>query len=112
MYQSLELNRYVFVAVLDSIFDRAGSQKQVEMLNGLLKRREFRGKVTIFWMETQINRQKLEHLGFKSEDRPPLFAQFSLTDPNKKILKDGKKALFDEKSIVSFMKKIIQFDES
>jgi hypothetical protein len=61
----LGLNRYIFVAVIDSIFDGEGSQAHLSMLNTLLKKREFDSKITIFWMETQINKQKLNHLGFK-----------------------------------------------
>jgi hypothetical protein len=94
LYESLNLNRYIFVAVLDSIFDRAGSQQHIGMLNGVLKQRQFRGKITVFWMEAQINKQKLEHLGFTSRDHPPLFAQFSLLSKEKNVLKKGKEPLF------------------
>ncbi len=41
-------------------------------------------------METQLNKQKLTHLGFKQTDHPPLFSQFDLTNAPKKILKDNK----------------------
>jgi len=81
------------------------------MLNRILERREFRNKIYIFWMETQINKQKLKHLGFKETDHAPLFALFDLTKPNKKILKDSKGNIFNENSIISFIKDIIHYDE-
>lgn len=45
---------------------------------------------TIFWMESQINRDKLKHLGFNENDRPPLFALFDLNDPKKKTFGNKK----------------------
>ena len=50
-------------------------------------------------METQINKQKLEHLGFHKNDVPPLFAHFDLKSAQKNIFKPSKGKPFDKESI-------------
>lgn len=45
-------------------------------------------------METQINKQKLVHLGFKESDHAPLFALLDLNKSNKRILVNEKGYLF------------------
>ena len=44
-------------------------------------------------MEAQINRQKLEHLGFEKNASPPLFAYFDLSSRNKQVLTHKEKGL-------------------
>jgi len=54
----------VFVAVIDSIFAREESIRLLDMLESIIKNGYFKDKVVIFWMETQINTEKLTQLGF------------------------------------------------
>lgn len=61
-------------------------------------------------MEVQLNRQKLQHLGFKITDQPPLFAQFQLNNPVKHILKNEMGPIFTSADIVKFIKSLVQFD--
>ena len=63
-FQNIEIQRYSFIAVIDSIFQRQQSQEHLRMLEKLLERKYFKDRVVIYWMEAQINKQKLKHLGF------------------------------------------------
>lgn len=101
------------MAVLDSLFKRHESVQHIEMLNKLIKEKylkQYKERIVIFWMETQINKQKLEHLGFSKTDNPPLFAYFDLSSRKKQIFKPQKGKPFDGKMISNFIKGIIQVD--
>jgi hypothetical protein len=89
---------------------REASHSFMLMLNKILQRRELKDKIAIFWMETQINKQKLKHLGFSENDKSPLFAYFNLHSPNKQVLDPKQKGSFTEQSIVHFIKSIIKVD--
>lgn len=52
-------------------------------------------RVNIFWMQAQINKDKLTHLGFDINAHPPLLALFDLRDSNKKTFGSKKGEQFN-----------------